>query len=95
MKTKLKRFIIPLLIVSISLVGCSTIPTSEPLLYSEIVPVPTRPRLEPIPQEPIPLTDLMKLMGVNMLNTTTYSERLEDYIYSGETYYKRVHSVSR
>lgn len=80
--------------------GCKTVPVQDPQvpLYSDIVPIPERPVLEKIPEsmdisDPVQLSEFMKLMDINLLNTTTHIEKLEGYITRGEKYYKKIHTI--
>ena len=97
----LRKLLIPLLIIStMAISGCKTVPVQDPQipLYSDIVPMPERPVLEKIPEsmdisDPVQLSEFMKLMGINLLNTTTHIEKLEGYIIRGEKYYKTIHTI--
>lgn len=90
---KLSR-ILTLSLISLTIIGCNTIPTVEPAIipFTEIVPIPTRPTLVIIPQE---LSEALKALGLNLVNTTTHIERLEDYITLQDTYYKRIFIIKQ
>lgn len=89
-----------MIISTIAISGCKTVPVQDPQipLYSDIVPIPERPVLEKIPEsmdisDPVQLSEFMKLMSINLLNTTTHIEKLEGHIIRGEKYYKTIHTI--
>ena len=90
---KLSRILI-LSLISLTIIGCNTIPTVETSIipFTEIVPIPTRPTLVIIPQD---LSEALKALGLNLVNTTTHIERLEDYITLQDTYYKRIFIIKQ
>ena len=87
----MKKLLIMLMIVSIVLImGCKTTQDPEiflPPLFMEVIPLPSRPILEVVPQD---TSKSVKVLSDNILEAMAHIKLLEGYAKNQETYYKTI-----